>query len=87
MTITSQGTSGFWDLYRILPREIRESARRAYWRWQQDAFHPSLHFKKVGNENWSVRVGLNYRAIGKFAGDGTFLWEWIGTHADYDRKI
>jgi hypothetical protein len=34
-----------------------------------------------------VWVGLNYRAIGRFSEDGTFLWEWIGTHADYDKKI
>lgn len=87
MTIPSHGTAVFWELYRGLPSEIRESARRAYRRWQQDPFHPSLHFKKVGGDNWSARVGLNYRAIGKFAKDGTFLWEWIGTHADYDKKL
>ncbi len=52
-----------------------------------DPFHPSLHFKKVGAVNWSVRVGLNYQALGKFAADGTFLWEWIGSHADYDAKL
>ena len=70
-----------------MPVEVRELAMRAYRRWQDDAFHPSLHFKKVGNENWSMRVGLNYRAIGKFAEDGTFVWEWIGTHAEYDRRV
>ena len=55
--------------------EVRESARKAYRRWQQDAFHPSLHFKKLRNENWSVRIGLNYRVMGKFSEDGMFLWE------------
>ena len=87
MTIPSQGTPSFWELYRALPVEVREFARRAYRRWQEDAFHPSLHFKKVGNENWSVRIGLNYRAIGKFSEDGMFLWEWIGSHADYDKRL
>jgi hypothetical protein len=46
-----------------------------------------LDFKKVGKENWSGRVGLNYRAIGKFTDDGTFLWEWIGIHADNDSRL
>jgi hypothetical protein len=67
--------------------EVRESARKAYRRWQRDAFHPSLHFKKVRHENWSVRISLNYRALGKISEDGVFLWEWIGTHAEYDKRI
>jgi hypothetical protein len=87
LTLSSQGTRTFWELYRGLPVEIRVSARKAYRKWQQDAFHPSLHLKKVGQENWSVRVSLHYRALGKFTADGTFLWEWIGTHADYDKKL
>lgn len=87
MTVSSRGTADFWELYRGLPAEIRESARKAYRKWQMDAFHPSLHFKKVGRDNWSVRVGIGYRALGKFSGDGMFLWEWIGAHADYDKML
>ena len=55
-------------------------------RWQQDAFHPSLHFKKVGSDLWSVRVGRSHRAIGRFDGD-TLVWVWIGDHDDYDLLI
>ena len=87
MTVSSRGTQAFWELYRGLPVEVRESARKAYRKWQQEAFHPSLHFKKVGCDNWSVRVGISYRALGKFTNDGMFLWDWIGTHADYDKKL
>jgi len=29
-------------------------------------------------------MGINYRAVGRFD-DGVFVWDWIGTHADYDR--
>jgi hypothetical protein len=87
LTVSSRGTQTFWELYRGLPVEIQESARKAYRKWQQDAFHPSLHFKKVGGDNWSARIGLNYRAIGKFVEDGTFLWEWIGSHAEYDKRV
>ena len=36
--------------------------------------------------NWSVRVGLQYRAIAVEVEEG-LLWFWIGTHADYDDLI
>jgi hypothetical protein len=42
------------------------------------------YFKKVRDENWSVRIGNHYGAMGKFV-EGAFLWEWIGTHGEYDR--
>jgi hypothetical protein len=54
--------------------------------WQANAFHPSLNFKKVGGENWSVRIGDHYRAMGKFV-EGAFLWEWIGPHEEYNRLV
>jgi hypothetical protein len=53
--------------------EVRKAAKRSYGLWHADPFHPSLHFKKVGGENWSVRVGAGYRAIGTFASSGVFL--------------
>ncbi len=84
MTIPSRGTPEFWQLYRELPDEIRQVARKNYRLWQANAFHPSLRFKSVGKPNWSVRIGDQYRAMGRFSGK-EFLWEWIGTHADYDR--
>ena len=52
--------------------------------WKKDPGHPSLQFKKLRGENWSARVGIHYRAIGHFVEDG-FLWEWIGTHEEYNR--
>ena len=70
----------------MLPRDVQKHAAAAYVVWQQDAFHPSLHFKKVAPDIWSVRVGLAYRAIGRFEGD-LLVWTWIGIHADYDRLL
>jgi hypothetical protein len=29
--------------------------------------------------------GLHYRATGRFSTGGIFVWDWIGTHAEYDR--
>lgn len=86
MTIPSRGTEEFWQLYRALPAEVRSLARKNYQLWMTNAFHPSLHFKPIGRPNWSARVGQHHRAVGKFAQNG-FLWEWIGTHAEYDKRF
>ena len=87
MTIPSRTSRKFWDCYRQLPGEIRELARKNYRLWAADAQHPALHFKKIASPNWSVRIGRNFRAVGKFADDkAVFIWEWIGTHEDYDQR-
>ncbi len=86
MTISSRGTGEFWKLYRGLPAEVRELARKNYRLWAANALHPSLRFKPVGKPNWSVRIGDHYRAVGKFVGD-TFIWEWIGTHEQYNKRF
>ncbi len=51
-----------------------------------NAFDPSLRFKPIGKPNWSARVSDRYRAVGKFSGS-VFLWEWIGTHEDYNKRF
>ena len=86
MTIPSHGTPEFWRLYRALPAEVRLLAQKNYRLWSANAFHPSLHFKSIGQPNWSARVGDHYRAVGKFSG-AVFLWEWIGTHEAYNRRF
>lgn len=52
--------------------------------------HPSLQFKKPGEsrgqEWWSARVILNYRALAIKRPDGYF-WFWIGDHETYDSLI
>ena len=40
----------FWDNYQALEQKIRRSARKAYRLWQENPFHPSLHFKCINNE-------------------------------------
>ena len=86
MTLQSRGTPEFWRLYHTLPEEVRATARKNYRLWQANAFHPSLHFKPVGGSNWSARVGEGNRAMGKFVG-AEFVWSWIGSHADYDKRF
>ena len=75
----------FWELFRQLPVEVQELARANYELLKSNPYHPSLHFKRVGNY-WSVRVGRGYRALATEV-EGGFLWGWIGSHAEYDRII
>ncbi|NBS07631.1 MAG: hypothetical protein EBS69_09695 [Verrucomicrobia bacterium] len=86
MTYSSQATPEFWELYRALPKETRQLARKNYRLWIQDPFHPSLRFKKVGSDQWSVRIGSDYRALGAFL-DDLFVWDWIGSHQEYDQRL
>ncbi len=78
----------FWQHYQQLPKEARELADKNFDLLKSDPYHPSLHFKKVDDVRrlWSVRVGLQYRALGVEKPDG-ILWFWIGTHAEYDRLL
>ena len=86
MRITSRGTAEFWRLYRVLPAVVKTLARKNYRLWSDNSLHPSLHFKSIGKPNWSARVGDRYRAVGQFVG-GEFVWEWIGTHEDYNKRF
>jgi hypothetical protein len=54
-----------------------------------DPFHPSLHFKSIHQTRpiWSVRIGLNYRAVGIKPDANEIVWFWIGSHTDYDKLI
>ena len=78
----------FWQHYRQLPNETRELAHKNFDLLKSDPHHPSLHFKKVDSikKLWSVRVGLQFRALGVEKPDG-ILWFWIGSHAEYDKMI
>jgi hypothetical protein len=75
----------FWANYEALPPAVRKLADANYALLKRDPRHPSLHFKRVGSY-WSVRVGLHYRALA-FETGGDMLWFWIGSHAEYGRKI
>lgn len=85
MRIPSRTTAKFWIAFTELPPEVRALARKNYLLWANNPLHPSLHFKAICSPNWSVRVGQNYRAVGKFS-NKSFLWEWIGSHKDYDAR-
>jgi hypothetical protein len=84
----SQATSKFWELYARLPRRVQRQARRAYQKWKENPHHPSVHFKRVDDEEpiYSARVSAAYRALGILEGD-TVIWYWIGSHDDYEHLL
>jgi len=84
--VNHRTTSDFWACYRQLPRHIQKLAGKNFALLRANPYHPSLHFKKVTAELWSVRVGINYRALEADEHD-TVIWFWIGPHAEYDRLI
>jgi hypothetical protein len=82
----SEALPSFWKAYYVLDGTIRQRARKAYGLWAENPFHPSLQFKCINSEEniWSVRVTLEYRAVGVWI-DDTVTWFWIGGHDEYER--
>ena len=81
----SKADPEFWRRYNRLPAKIQELAEKNYTLWLVNPFHPSLQFKEIGKKQWSVRVGLHYRATGYFLTPHIFVWDWIGTHEEYNK--
>ena len=84
----SKATRKFWKLYERLSDDIQIRSRKVYQIWKANPTHPSLHFKKVDEEEpiYSVRIGEDYRAVGILE-DSTIIWYWIGNHDDYLRLL
>ncbi len=80
-----RATPRFWRRFDQLPVPIQNIARRNFRLLSENPRHPSLRFKKTG-DFWSVRVGLDYRALA-VEDDGNFIWVWIGNHGEYDRLL
>jgi len=78
-------TRRFWSCFARLPEPVQRVARQNFELLKDNPAHPSLHFKKVGRL-WSVRVGLNHRALAVQDGED-FIWVWIGPHDEYRRLI
>jgi len=86
--MNSHITNRFREAFAELPAEVQKQARQAYRLVVENPYHPSLRFKSIHPTRpiYSVRIGLDYRAVGIRDGD-TILWYWIGSHADYDKLI
>lgn len=81
-------TRAFWRHLEKLPKRARTQAQKSFQKFSIDPFDESLHFKRVRGMKhlWSARVGDDYRALGVRQGDEV-TWDWIGTHAEYDKLI
>jgi len=83
-------SADFWNDYEALPVLIRERADKQFALLKSNPRHPSLQFKKIcdrnGQEIWSARVSLRYRALAIRLEDA-YLWFWIGDHDNYDVMI
>ena len=86
--MNSKTTSQFWKLYDGLPLDIQRRARKAYDLWRANPHHPSLHFKRVDDQEpvYSARVTDDYRVMGLLE-DDTIIWFWIGKHEAYERML
>lgn len=81
----SKADHDFWRRFNELPLRVQRLARKNYALCLRDPFHPSLHFKKVEENLWSARVGEHHRATGYFWASDIFVWNWIGTHEEYNK--
>ena len=86
--MTSRTTERFRKCFARLPDDVGAQARRVYHRFKQNPEHPGLSFKQVHSTRpiYSVRISLDYRALGVVDGD-EIIWVWIGSHADYDSLL
>jgi len=81
----SSTTKAFREGFLRLPPAVQTLARKSYRLWIENPQHPSLHFKRAG-AYWSVRIGSDYRAVGREQG-GVMYWFWIGPHDAYERRL
>ena len=84
----SHTNNSFWKLYKKLPQNIREIAKKQYKLFASDPYHASLHFKRVHSTRpiYSARITRNYRAVGILE-DNIIVWFWVGSHDEYDRLL
>ena len=80
----------FSQEYQALPPEIRHRADKQFSLLKASQQHPSLQCKKLGErhgqEIWSARVTLNYRALA-IKRTGGYLCFWIGGQKTCDSLI
>lgn len=87
--MTSRGTERFWLLYRKLPDEIKEAARRAHEKFRENTAHPGLQLERLRKDPrlWSVRVTRDFRAVARRYENDVWVWIWIGDHSQFDSQF
>ncbi|NOG83885.1 MAG: hypothetical protein D8M57_19910 [Candidatus Scalindua sp. AMX11] len=84
----SHTTKRFRKLLTELSNQIQKQAKEAYIHFNENPYHPGLHFKRVHSTKpiYSVRISINYRAVGIQKGS-EIVWFWVGTHTDYEKLL
>lgn len=79
----------FRKTFQDLPKEIQKNAKEVYKVWKKNPFDISLNFKQVHPSKpvYSVRVTLNWRALGVREPKNTVTWFWIGSHEEYNKLV
>ena len=75
--------------FRDLPKEIKVQAKSTYKRWKINPFIKSLEFKQVHRTRpiYSIRIGLNWRALSIRKPKNVTTWFWVGSHEEYSKLI
>ena len=55
----SRAIPQFWELFRALPPEVRDAARKAYEKFSDNPAHPSLRLERLRSDRRGL-VGENY---------------------------
>jgi len=79
----------FRKAFKSLPKEIQNQAKEAYKIWKKNPFDRTLNFKQIHPSKpiYSVKVTLNWRALGVREPKNMTTWFWIGSHEEYNKLI
>jgi len=86
--VKSRTAEKFRKAFALLPEQVQRQSRNAYRLFQQNPYHPSLHFKPVHPVKpiFSVRVNIDFRAVG-IRENEEMIWFWIGPHTEYEKLL
>jgi len=87
--VISRILPGFRKAFKSLPKEIQHQAKETYKIWKENPFDRRLNFKQIHPSKpiYSVRIALNWRALGVRESKNTITWFWIGSHEEYNNLI
>ena len=78
--------ASFGEFLAQLPQDIQKRVPQKIEMLRRNPRHPSLNFKKVGERLWTIRISKGYRALALEEEDA-FVWNWVGKHDAYMRRI
>ncbi len=84
----SRTTERFRKRFAELPAEIQIRTKKAFAKFKEYPYYPSLNYKRVHSTRpvYAVRITKDYRAVGVIQ-NNEIIWFWIGSHSDYDKLL